>query len=116
MSDIDPDTLPWLTKGTVVFFALLGWGAAELDSLADFLSGDVKTRFTVVKKLLAALSAGIITGLCVLSFKPEWSKMAGYVCTFAAAYGGAAYLEIVWRAVAERVRGIIAAIFGGKPQ
>lgn len=88
----DPDSLSIGARATFLVYALLGWGSAELDSLADLMNGETKTKLVVLKKFIAAIAAGALTGLLVLTYFPTWPKMAAYGLTFAASYGGASFL------------------------
>lgn len=101
------DGIALSTHLLVIVWALAGWGAAELDSIAELMSGETKTKLQVMKKLVAAMAAGILTGLFVLAKFPEWGRFASYSVSFAAAYGGAAYIQVVWTAFAGVVTNII---------
>lgn len=107
----DPDVLPLVTKGWVIFYTLLGWGAAELDSLADLLNTNAKLRLAVGKKFLASVAAGLLTGFGLLVFYPEWPKLVAYGAAFAASFGGAAYVTTISTAMASAFSSLIQRIF-----
>lgn len=121
LNGADPDLLPLTTKGWVVFYTLLGWGAAELDSLADLINENAKLRLGVGKKFLASVAAGLFTGFGMLTFPQVMGytplpKLVAYGGAFAAAFGGAAYVTTISTALAGAVGGLIQRIFNVKPK
>lgn len=88
-------------------FALIGWGASELKSVAKFLNGTTEERLEFWQKIIVALAAGVGTFFAVLYFL-GWSKMAAYFLDFFAAYTGARYLDTLRDGLLEAAKAMIA--------